>query len=220
MILFDCEKLLKYLNSRTNEEIEQDTVLAKGDTTVSNTVIGNWKHLKKGIEKARIEALNIAVFDDVEILCTKINQDSSTLNAKRVFNMLVRDYKNYSEKLKLYITDKNKDTPLVKYMTGILKVNVESMKNKSVDYLPGRSVDLSMLYECGQNLNTSYTKSGIVAGLKTLVGLKLVEAFRVIETANGYFDTKQLSKEDIIKDDSILYRLSINGCAEYIKEKN
>lgn len=219
MSLFDREKLLKYLNSKTNEEIQQDTVLAKEDATVSDIAIGNWKHLKKGIEKARAEALNIAVFDDVEILCAKINQDNSTLNAKRVFNMLVRDYENYREKLKLYITDKNKDTPLVKYMTDVLKVNVESMKNKSVNYLPGRSVDLSMLYECGQNLNTSYTKSGIVAGLRVLVGLKLVEAFRVIKTANGHFDTKLLSKEDITKDDSILYRLSINGCAEYIKEK-
>lgn len=162
---------------------------------------------------------NIAIFDDVEILRIKINQDNSTLNAKRVFDLLVRDYENYREKLKLYITDKNKDTPLVKYMTGVLKVNVESMKNKSVNYLHGHSADLSVLYECGQNLNTSYTKSGIVAGLRVLVGLKLVEAFRVTKIANGHLDTKQLSKEDITKDDSILYRLSINGCAEYIKEK-
>lgn len=47
MSLFDCEKLLKYLNSKTNEEIQQDTVLAKENLTVSNTVIGNWNHLEK-----------------------------------------------------------------------------------------------------------------------------------------------------------------------------
>lgn len=153
--------------------------------------------MKKGIEIARIEALNIAVFNDVEILCTKINQDNSTLNAKRVFNMLVMDYGNYREKLKLYITDKNKDTPLVKYMTGVLKVNVESMKNKSVNYLPGHSADLSMLYECGQNLNTSYTKSGIVAGLRVLVGLKLVEAIQSNQNGKRSFGYKTALQKKI-----------------------
>ncbi len=214
---YDCEGLLKYLNSRTNEDIENETAIETQDISVSRPAINNWKHLAKNkLSIARIEALrtnkaaNIAVFTDIESLCTKMNHDNSTPNAKRVFNMLVSDH----EKLKFCITDDNKDTSLVKYMTGVLKV-----KN-DVNYLPGRSVNLSMLCDFGKTLNTNYKKSGIIEGLKALVGLKLVEAFLVTETEDGQYKTEQVSKEDITADEKILYKLSIKGCTEYMNVNN
>ena len=213
---FDCEEFLKYLNSKTNEEIEEETAIITQETTVSLTAISNWKHLVKSkLSIARIEALrdkgvNITVLTDtdVENLCTKVNYDNSTPNAKRVFNMLISDD---NEKLKLCITNENKDTPLVKYMTEVLKV-----KNY-VNYLPGRSVDLSMLCDLAKTLNAKYKKSGIVEGLKALVGLGLVEAFSIIKTKDSQYKTEQISSEDIAVDKEIIYKLSIEGCAEYIK---
>lgn len=214
---YDCEELLKYLNSRTNEDIENETAIETQDISVSRPAINNWKHLAKNkLSIARIEALrinkaaNIATFTDVESLCTKIKHDNSTPNAKRVFKMLVSD----NEKLKLCITDDNNHTSLVKYMTGVLKV-----KN-DVNYLPGRSVDLSMLCDFGKTLNTHYKKSGIIEGLKALVRLKLVEAFVVTETEDGQYTTEQVSKEDITADEKILYKLSIKGCIEYMNVNN
>lgn len=206
--------------SRNYDEIENETAIKTQTITVSNTAINNWKRLAKNkLSIARIEALkankaaNIAVFTDVENLCNKVNHDNSTPNAKRVFNMLVSDH----EKLKLYITNDNKDTPLVKYMTGVLNVKIE---NGYVNYLPGRSVDLSMLCDFGKTLNANYKKSGIAEGLKALVGLKLVEAFSVTKIKDGQYKTEQVSKEDITEDEKILYRLSIKGCIEYTNESN
>lgn len=219
---YDCEAFLKYLyNRENNAQIERETATENEDKTVSDTAISNWKHLAKNkLSIARIEALNtkkvasIALFKEVEKLCTEINLDNSTSNAKRVFNMLVSE----SDKLKLFITEGNKDTPLVKYMTGVLNVTVNSKtKNTYVNYLPGRSVDLPMLCAFGKTLNANYKKSGIVEGLKALVGLKLVEAFLVIETTDGHIKTEQVAKEDITEDERILYKLSIKGCTEYMK---
>lgn len=100
---YDCDELLKYLNSRTNEDIENETAIETKDSSASRPAINNWKQLAKNkLSIARIEALrtnkaaNIATFTDIESLCTKMNHDNSTPNAKRVFNMLVSD----NEKLK------------------------------------------------------------------------------------------------------------------------
>ena len=213
---YDCEALLKYLYSKTEEEIARETALANEDKTVTKTAIEHWKHLTKNkLSKARIKKLgNIVIFEGVERLCTKVEHGNSTPNAKRVFNMLISD----SEKLKVYITDDNKDTPLEKYMKGVLNVKLnQRTKHTYVDYLPGRSVDLPMLCDFGKTLNANYKKSGIVEGLKVLVGLKLVEAFLVVETTDGQIKTEQLAKEDITDNESILYKLSINGCIEYTK---
>ncbi|MGN0622337.1 MAG: hypothetical protein ACI4JA_00135 [Oscillospiraceae bacterium] len=130
--------------------------------------------------------------------------------------MLISD----SEKLKVHITDdNNKDTPLRKYMKGVLNVTLSPRtKYTYINYLPGRSVDLPMLCDFGKTLNANYKKSGIVEGLKVLVGLKLVEAFLVIETTDGQIKTEQLAKEDITDDESILYKLSIKGCKEYTEK--
>ena len=123
---YDCEALLKYLYSKTKEEIECETALANEDKAVTKDAIRYRKQLERRCKKARIETLNdnhlasIALFEDVESLCAKVEHGNSTPNAKRVFNMLISD----SEKLRVYISDDNNDTPLEKYMKGVLNVTL------------------------------------------------------------------------------------------------
>ncbi|MGN0622338.1 MAG: hypothetical protein ACI4JA_00140 [Oscillospiraceae bacterium] len=44
---YDCEALLKYLYSKTEEEIACETALDNEDKTVTKAAIDHWKHLKK-----------------------------------------------------------------------------------------------------------------------------------------------------------------------------
>lgn len=212
---FECDEFLKYLYSNTKVKIELDTAIEKRSEVISDTALNYWKSLKpKKIDINRIKALNknkvarIAIFEDVERLCEIIKYDNSTSNAKRVFNMLISD----SSKM-VYKPSELKNTPLATYMEQILNVN------KEVNYLPGRSVDLSMLFDFGkepiEKFQSSYTKKGILEGLKVLVGLGLVEAFKVIRKQSGGYETKELKKDELTTSDDILYRLSIKGCADY-----
>jgi len=215
---FECDEFLKYLYSNTKVKIELDTAIEKHSEVISDTALNYWKSLKPNkIDIKRIKALNdnkaarIAIFEDVERLCEIIKYDNSTPNAKRVFNMLISD----NSKLKYKPSNAN-NTALANYMEHILKVN------KDVNYLPGRSVDLSMLFDFGKepvkSFQSTYTKKGISEGLKALVGLGLVEAFTEIQTIPGVYETKLISKEKITANGDILYRLSIKGCADYIKK--
>ena len=212
--IYDCEEILRYLNQTSNKQIQMDTAIETKDSTVSVTAINNWRHLVKNkLSQETINALNntkilsIAKFTDIDRLCNTVNLDNSTSNAKRVFNML------FSDNNKEFEFQLNKDTintPLAKYMTGFLKV-----KCCCVNYLPGRTVDLDMLYKYGKTLGARYTKSGIVEGLKVLVDSGLVEAFKVIDKS-GLQTTEQVSREEISAyNENILYKLSIKGCTEY-----
>ena len=214
--IFECDEFLKYLYSNTYEQIQLDTALEKSKTSISKTTLQKWKTFNmEHLDPERIDALNkgaakIAVFQDVERLCEMIKMDNSTPNAKRVFNMLI----SVDENLK-YVYSDAENTSLAKYMKQILNV-----KN-DVNYLPGRSVDLSMLCNYGIKAENKakpiFTRKGILAGLKALAGLGLVEAFKVVEAKPDVYETKPVLKEDITADEDIIFRLSIKGCADYIK---
>lgn len=215
--IYDCEEFLKYLNSRSNETIQNETAVETHGSTASVPAINNWRHLVKNkLSQERINALNkrkiayIALFTDVNTLCDTVNLDNSTSNAKRVFNMLVSG----DDEFKFCLTKDTMDTPLAKYMIGVLKVN------NYVNYLPGRSVSLDMLYDFGKTLNANYTKSGIVNGLKVLLDVGLVEAFKVVEKGESQYEAEQVSREEIsAHNENILYKVCIKGCIEYMKNR-
>ena len=216
--IYDCDEILRYLNTNSNKQIQMDTAVETKDSTVSVTAINNWRHLEKNkLSQEIINALNnrkilyIATFTDIDRLCNTVSLDNTTSNAKRVFNMLFSDN---NKEFEFQLNQDTINTPMAKYMTGFLKV-----KCCFVNYLPGRSVTLDMLYNFGKTLDAKYTKSGIVAGLKVLVDAGLAEAFKVIEKS-GIQTTEQVSREEIsAHNENILYKLSIKGCIEYTENR-
>lgn len=218
---FECDEFLKYLYSNEIEKVENDTAIDKWDATISKTTWQKWRALNiEHLDENRINALNekgsakIATFQDIERLCEIIKMDVSTPNAKRVFNMLI----SADPDLKYVASDKKTDakkTPLAMYMEHILNVD------KSVYYLPGRSVDLSILCNYGkqaERIQPRFKAKGILAGLKVLVGLGLVEAFEVVNPEPDVYEAKPILKEDITAHKNIIYRLSVKGCTNYIKK--
>ena len=216
--IYDCDEILRYLNTNSNKQIQMDTSIETKDSTVSVTAINNWRHLEKNkLSQEIINALNnkkilyIATFTNIDRLCNTVSLDNTTSNAKRVFNMLFSDN---NKEFEFQLNQDTINTPLAKYMTVFLKV-----KCCCVNYLPGRTVDLDSLYKYGKVLGAKYTKSGIVAGLKVLVDAGLAEAFTVVEK-NGILTTEQVPIEEIsARNENILYRLSINGCIEYTNNR-
>ena len=226
---FDCDEFLKYLYNNKREKVQIDTAIDNGDATISITTWRKWLALNiEHLDEERIDALNkngtakIAIFqeEDIESLCETIKMDASTPNAKRVFNMLISSDSNLK-----YVHSDGGNTPLAKYMKYILNVN------KDVYYLPGRSVDLSMLCHYGikteriasqndtvKNNKPQFKEKGILAGLKALVGLGLVEAFKVVETKPDVYEADPVKKEEITANEDIIYRLSMKGCADYMNK--
>lgn len=215
--IYDCEELLKYLNNESNETIQCDTAIATEGSTVTVTAINNWRQLKKNsLYQKRIDVLNnksnlsIASFTEIDKLCNTVNLDNTISNARRVFNMFFSGDEEFE-----FLRPEDIKTPLEKYMVGVL--NVSSCR---VEYLPGRSVSLDMLYNFGKTLNARYTKPGIARGLKALVEAGLVEAFKVIEViekSETKYMTESVSKEEIsVYANEILYKINITGCIEYL----
>lgn len=224
--IIDCEELLKYLYSRTEEQIGVETVLETDKCAVSDTAISKWKTLKTPMDKKRIQKLRDNKVDIADIvkeniykLRDTIEADNSFPNAKKVFNMLFYKYDDkFQEALKLDITDENADTPLTIYMTKLIGVE----EGESLPYLPGRSVTLKMLCDLAKALNYikkyNYKKSGILSGLKYLVELELVEAFVVEKNADGGYAKRNMFKNEINETnaDEMIFKLSIPGCIKYI----
>ncbi len=211
--ILDCEKLIRYLYSRSDEMIEHDLTL--DPVELHSQSYQNWKLLDKPMSEDKIRKLNISQISNTEPLYDKINNGPSTPNAKRVFNMLMCR----EECFKFHFTDENTDSPLAVYMTEILGFKIPP-KRKEISYLPGRSVTLEMLCEAGSAFN--YKKRGIIHGLKALISLEIIEAFE-IRICNDRYEVTSIGKENtdnlpLHMYENLLYKLSIDGCINYINK--
>lgn len=217
--MYDCEKLMEYLYSKSNEEIENDLKL--DPLALHSQSIRNWKLLDRQIDEDKLNKLNeynladIAILPDTDPLYIKVNTGTSTPNAKRIFNMMMCEQEDFN----LTFNDENSNSPLIIYMTEILGVKAPQ-KRKSISYLPGRSITLEMLCNAGNTYN--YSKKGIIHDLKSLISLEIIEAFELYKK-NEQYDIAKISKEAINNTtfdmyDNWLYKLSLDGCINYIKK--